>query len=162
MCVFRHKGWLSRPEGTYPSVKSLGSEPRDPEPLAEFCNANMCLALQPRRGRTKTENFQEMSVERIRVKQKPLSPGGDSPDLRCTSALSINTSHGLLALVSLWCINQLGSDLTPSAGLNARWNRGEKLKIPEGGNIFVIVMQKKRSFLLASLTLQGVTTTKPC
>lgn len=106
----------------------------------------MCLALQPRRGRTKTEKFQEMvkSVELIRVKQKPLSPGGDSPDLCCTSALSINTSNGLLGLVSLCCINQLGSDLIPSAGLNARWNRGEKLQIPGGENIFVIVMQKKK------------------
>lgn len=153
---FRYKGWLLRPEGTYPSVASLSSEPWDPEPLTELCNANMCLALQPRRGRTKTEKIQEMvkSVELIRVKQKPLSPGGDSPDLRCTSALSTNTSNGLLVLVFLWCINQFSSDSIQSASLNLRLNRGDKLKVPGGENIFVIFTQKKASIL-------QVTTTKP-
>lgn len=90
------------------------------------------------------------SVELIRVKQKPLSSGGDSPYLSCTSALSINTSNGLLGLVSLWCINQLGLDLIPSGGRNARLNRGEKLKIPGGENIFVIVTQKKKKKKKAS------------
>lgn len=65
------------------------------------------------------------SVELIRVKQKPLSPGGDSPDLRCTSALGINTSNGLLGSATLWRINQLGSDLIPSSGLNAPEPRRE-------------------------------------